>query len=198
MKSGETIGNAFKSILPRYIESLSTLFCITAPSGTGKTVVMRKVMDNEIVSFTTRGIRENEVDGVDYLYISMEEFNRLKETNGLIEETCYSGNYYGITQHELTSKLAKGSAFVIVDYNGVKQLNKIYPHCINIFMLASKDDALKKMSNRGDNSDSIVKRLETYDVELENRIHFDYVITNEYGKMDDTVEIIKKIVELKG
>jgi guanylate kinase len=172
----------------------NTLFIVAAPSGSGKTTIMRSVMDNEIVSFTTRAMRDNEKDGVDYLFIDTPTFLDLQANGGLIEETNYSGNHYGITSEEFYGKLDKGNAFIIVDVNGLRQLKKMYDKCVTIFIYTTKEDAIQNMLGRGDSSTNVDKRLATFDQELDNRMLFDYVISNPYGKMMDTINIVQEIV----
>jgi guanylate kinase len=175
---------------------MNTLFAVTAPSGSGKTSIMRSVMENEVISFTTRAMRQGEIDGKDYLFITGLKFNELKTKGELIEETLYDGNYYGLTAEEVGSKLRKGNAFAIVDFNGMKQLKEIYPNTVTIFIKTSKQDAIRNMFARGDSFGNIQKRLKTFEQELTNRIHYDYVVTNVYGKKQETVDIIKSIIKV--
>lgn len=172
----------------------NTLFAITAPSGSGKTSIMRGVMSNEVISFTTRGKRDGETEGVDYLFINGLDFNKLKQTGGLVESVEYSGNFYGITSEELSSKLRKGNAFVIVDIHGAQQLKTIYPDTVTIFIKTAKDDAIRSMLMRGDSFGNIQQRLKTFDSELLNRVYYDYVISNVYGKKNKTIDVVKAIV----
>jgi guanylate kinase len=173
---------------------MNTLFAITAPSGSGKTSIMRSVMTNEVVSFTTRPMRDGEKEGVDYLFITPTKFGELKADGQLIEETCYSGNYYGITAEELEKKIKKGNAFVIVDHHGMEQLKRIYPNVVTIFIKTAKEDCMKNMFNRGDSLANIQKRLRTFEIEQSKRIEYDYVVTNVYGKKNETVNIISNII----
>lgn len=176
----------------------NTLFVVSAPSGSGKTSLMRSVMSNEITSFTTRAIREKEVDGVDYIFITKEEFYKMKDNDDLIEFTEYDGNFYGISKSEYEGKMERGNAFAIVDYHGMQQFKDIHKKCVTIFILTSKEDAIANMFSRGDSFDSINKRVETYDDELLNRIHYDFVVTNEHGKFSETTGILHSITLLKG
>lgn len=177
----------------------NTLFLITAPSGSGKTSIMRMVMNNEVVSFTTRHPRNNEVDGVDYIYISKEEFEIMKDSGELAEHITYeaTGDSYGITMTELRDKLYLGSAFAIVTHHGMEQLKAIYPNCVTIFLLTDKEDAIEFMKSRGDSNESIENRLKTFDEEQSNRVYYDYVIKNERGFMSHAKNIIKTIVDMK-
>lgn len=186
-------------------ETTNTLFVVSAPSGSGKTSIMRAVMgqEREVVSFTTRAKRESEVDGKDYVFISKERFNELDALGEIVEKTQYppndpNGNYYGVLLDELQSKLKKGSAFIVVDAIGMEQIKAIHPKCVTIWIYTNKADATKSMIARGDKVEAIESRLATFDLEQTHRTAYDYIITNEFGKMWETVEIIKGIVIQKG
>jgi guanylate kinase len=172
----------------------NTLFLITGASGSGKTTVMRSIMDNELVSFTTRKSRSGEVDGKDYIFISKEEFNHLLTNDGLMEQTEYSGQFYGLTRQEFETKIANGHVFFICDVNGMTQMKTLYDNCISIFIYAEKEDAIKQMKLRGDNEESINKRVNTYEDEISNMYQFDEVVVNRHGELEQTIEIVKDII----
>lgn len=175
---------------------MNKLFLVSGHSGGGKTTVMRSAMDNEIISFTTREKRNGEKHGIDYKYITIEEFDNLKQENKLIESVEYGGNYYGIDSYELNNKLNKGYAFCIVDYHGMLQMKDLYENCCTIFIYNSSSSIAKKqMKSRGDSDDKIASRLKTYKEEMANRKHYDYVIKNNHGQLDKTIEIVKNIIE---
>jgi guanylate kinase len=182
----------------------NTLFIISAPSGSGKTSIMRKVMGNkrEILSYTTRPMRDNEEDGVDYNFITKELFEAIDATGDMIEKTQYppndpNGNFYGVSWDSVKSKLKKGDAFIVADTHGMEQLKAIHNNCVTIWIYTSKDDAIANMLTRGDSSENIKKRMQTFDLEQTNRTKYDYIITNNYGRMKDTIKIIKAIVKTK-
>lgn len=174
--------------------SKSTLFVISGPSGSGKTTSIRQVMDNEVVSFTTRAPRAGEVDGFDYVFTSVEEVDRMEASGELVERVSYAGNSYGISKDELYGKLANGDAFVIVDYHGFQQIQALYDNYVSVFFSIDVEDARQRMLERGDKEDVIEGRLKTYAKELANQQHYDFVIQNTYGKQNETVEVLKQIV----
>jgi guanylate kinase len=177
-----------------------TLFCVTGPSGSGKTSIMREVMDNELLSFTTRPMREGEVDGRDYIFIKEEQFQNMLESGALAEYTGYDGNFYGLTLEELYFKLQYNSnAFFICDNNGFNQVSKKYNKIVSIFLYADKEDCKLNMANRGDSDEKITARLSTYDDEINNKGQYDYVVKNIRGNRRYTMEAIAWIVcsELK-
>lgn len=174
-----------------------TLFVISGPSGSGKTSSIRQVMSNEVVSFTTRARREGEVEGFDYVYTTVEEVDRLEEIGELVERVSYDGNSYGISKAELYGKLAHQDAFVVVDYHGYEQVKALYPNTVSIFFSIDTEDARNRMVERGDKAASIEARLKTYETELGHQIHYDFVLQNEYGKQDETVQALRNIIEGK-
>lgn len=179
------------------VEGKSTLYVMSGPSGSGKTTSIRQVMDNEVVSFTTRNRREGEIDGVDYIYTTLDEIDRLESEGLIVERVLYAGNSYGISKVELDSKLSKGDAFVVVDFHGYQQMLEIYDQVVSVFFEIDVNDARNRMVARGDREESINSRLATYEEELSNSVYYDYVIHNEAGKQDETVEVLRQIIQGK-
>lgn len=171
------------------------LFLAIGASGSGKTTAMRKVMSNELISFTTREKRIGEVEGKDYIYISKKEFQKLFDNNGLIEWTEYENNFYGLTRKEFETKLARGNAFFVCDINGAKQMKEIYDNCVSIFFYSEKQEIEVRMRMRGDKEESIQNRLSTYEEEMLNVIYCDEVVINRQGELEETIQKIKDITE---
>ncbi|CAL8901967.1 Guanylate kinase [Bacillus pumilus] len=174
---------------------MNKLIVVSGPSGSGKTSLMRQIMKNEVVSFTTRKPRKGEIDGLDYNFISIEKFEELMEQSKLIEQVEYSGNYYGIDQEEFENKMSIGNAFVIVDSHGMLQIKQIYPNCVTLFIYTPYDQAYKQMIKRGDTLEKVEERLKTYTEEIENKTCYDYIIRNNHNRFNVTKEIINKIIE---
>ncbi|MGM0968631.1 MAG: guanylate kinase [Bacillota bacterium] len=174
---------------------MDKLIVITGPSGSGKTSLMRQIMKNEVVSFTTRMPRQGEINGVDYKFISLEKFEELKEQGKLIEQVKYSDNYYGIDQEEFENKLSLGNAFVIVDYHGMQQIKKFYSNCVTLFLYTPYDQAYNQMIQRGDTLDKVEQRLSSYHKEMKNKEYYDYVIRNNSGKFNGSIKVLTSIIE---
>lgn len=173
-----------------------TLFLITAPSGAGKTTICNRV-DNwvECVSHTTRPMRNGEEHGKTYYFVSRQEFNRIDLKNGFVEKVEYDGNQYGVSIEELEEKEKKlRHVYIIVEYDGYKQIKKKYPDAVGIFLYMSKEDCMANMLLRGDSLESANNRIARYDSEIENRKDYDYVVKNVRGRMNNTISIIKEIV----
>ncbi len=170
------------------------LFLISGHSGSGKSSLMKSLMENELISFTTRPKRKGEVDGKDYHFITEKEYSTMYNNKELAEYTYYDGNRYGLTKEELDNKLSKNHAFVIVDVNGMEQLKKYYDNCTTIMLHTTKEDAMKQMLNRGDSAKDIETRLKTYQRELQNKQFYDYVVLNRHGKFDTTKRVLECIL----
>lgn len=170
------------------------IFAISGISGSGKTSTMRKVMDNEIVSFTTRSPRSGEIEGVDYIYSDKDHILQLENEGRLVEKVDYRGNIYGITSDELESKLSKGHSFVIVDYHGYEQLKKIHKNTKGIYFKIPANEAKERMVNRGDSIVSVDSRLNDIEKELQNEIYYDFVVENLSDKQSETVQLIKEYI----
>lgn len=170
------------------------LVLVSGASGSGKTTVMRSIMNNEIVSFTTRPPRKGEVNGIDYIFISQGEFKELLDNNGLIEYTNYGGNYYGVTRQEYESKLNAGDAFFICDVEGMKQMKEIHENCLSIFIYCDRETVENNMRKRGDKEENIQKRLSTYDEEMLNMVYYDQVVTNRENELQETIETVRDII----
>lgn len=179
----------------RLQQVMNKLIVLSGHSGSGKTSLMRHIMKNEVVSFTTRKPRQGEVDGLDYKFISLKKFEELKEQGKLIEQVEYSGNYYGIDQEEFENKIGIGDAFVIVDYHGMQQVKKVYPNCVTLFLYTPYHKAYKQMIQRGDTIEKVQQRLKTYTQEMKNKEYYDYVIRNNSGKFDESIKVLTSIIE---
>lgn len=175
---------------------MNKLYAITGISGSGKTSTMRQVMDNEIISFTTRNPRKGEIDGVDYNFTTKDKIEELELIGELVEKVEYRDNYYGITKEELKSKLDKGDAFVIVDYHGYLQLKQLHSDVTGIYIKADVSEVIDRMRERGDKEESIQLRLSSIEDELSCQSNYQYVVENKNGLQHKTVEKINEIINL--
>lgn len=152
-------------------------------------------MDNELVSFTTRPMRLGEVNGIDYHFISKQEYNDMLKNNQFIERTKYGGNYYGISKKELYSKLEKDDAYCIVDFNGVKQMKHTCNNCTTVFIHTPKEQAINQMLQRGDTVETVKQRMKTFNKERANKWYYDYAVINRSDELLRTKSIIDTIVQ---
>lgn len=175
---------------------MNKIFLVTGPSGSGKTSLMNHVMRNEVVTITTRSPREGERDGIDYYFVSQEEFEGYIARGELIEYNRYKGNnhYYGVTKEKLEDKLSAGNCFAVIDFKGMKRYKELYPEAVTIFIYTNKQDLEKQLIIRGDKPSDIKQRLLAYDEEMTNSIHYDHVVKNKHGKFNEIAKIITEIV----
>lgn len=170
------------------------LFIVSGPSGAGKSSLFQFIMEQEIISFTTRLKRIGEQHGVDYYFVSKIYVKTLQKENALFECETYKDNYYGTTKEEI-GKLKKGPAFVVVEFEGMKKIKKLYPNSVTIFIYTDKESVRNQMAQRGDSEEQIQSRLELFDKEIATRNHYDYVILNRPGRFTETANIIQAIIE---
>jgi len=160
---------------------------VAAPSGTGKTTVCRRLVDrNErlvfSISHTTRPIREAENDGVDYHFVSAEEFQRLIDAGAFIEWAVYNGNHYGTSWDSIEAPLASGRDVLLeIEVQGARQVRERLDDARMIFLLPPSFETLReRLTGRGTDSEDVIrKRLDLAREEFEAIGHFDYAIEND-------------------
>lgn len=181
------------------------LFVFSAPSGSGKTTIIKNVLDKfpELifsVSFTTRKKRPSEIDGKDYFFISETEFKNKIENDEFLEWGKFFGYYYGTLKSFIFENLNKGISIVLeVDVKGALNIKDVYHDSILIFISPPSINELKiRLFNRKTESDEdFKKRIERAEMELNFRSKFDYDIIN--NDLENAKEEVNKIIskELK-
>ncbi len=159
---------------------------LSAPSGTGKTTLVKEIkkkIDNIAVSisYTTRSPRPGEKNGIDYFFVSHDEFERKIKEGFFAEWANVYGNYYGTPVQFITQNLEKGKIVLLtIDTQGALQIKKKYPEAILIGILPpSLKEQENRLKKRGENSENIKKRLK--ESSLERKIllkHYDYRFIN--------------------
>jgi guanylate kinase len=166
---------------------MSKVFVITGPSGVGKGTLIKRLLARcpnlELsISATTRGPREGEVDGVDYHFLTAEEFERRVGEKDFLEFATYSGNRYGTLRSEVERRLDAGHSVVLeIEVQGATQVRAAKPDSIQIFIAPPDPAVLRgRLARRGtDSADAIDKRLETAEIELASQGDFDYRVVND-------------------
>lgn len=175
------------------------IFTITAPSGAGKTTIAEFVAKYsnwvEAISHTTRPLRDGEEHGKTYYFVNKGDFFDMAERGEFAESVEYDGNYYGISNKEIERVQKEGShVYIIVEFEGYKQIKEIYPDSIGIFLYMSKEDCMANMLLRGDSFEKAMSRIEKYKDEISKRNAFQYVIKNVRGKQVQTVNVLRAII----
>ena len=166
---------------------MTTVFIISAPSGSGKSTLVSRVMEQEpglkfSISFTTRKPRGHERDGVNYHFISREEFEERLGRDEFLEHAEVFGNYYGTHVSELEKAGVGGYDLVLdIDVQGARQLKGRIPDAVSIFILAPSREILEsRLRARGEDSgETIARRLREAADEIRNYEWYDYVLVND-------------------
>tara|TARA_Y100001970_G_C13937468_1_gene701422 strand:+ start:47 stop:664 length:618 start_codon:yes stop_codon:yes gene_type:complete len=168
---------------------MTQLIVISAPSGTGKTSLIHKVLDEELasktklgISCTTREKRRNEEQGVAYFFLTEEEFNKKIDEDSFLEFAEVFGNLYGTLKEWVVSTISEGLDVVLeLDVQGAMQVKEVYPDTKTIFIIPPNyEDLRNRLINRGqDKEETIKKRLAEAKQEIISGKDFDYLITND-------------------
>lgn len=163
------------------------LFVISAPSGAGKTSLV-KALKAELpslrasVSYTTRERRPAEVDGQDYHFVSVNQFKDMLAQSAFIEHAKVYDNYYGTAKHTVEEQLQQGIDVILeIDWQGAQQIKQQLPESISIFILPPSIAILQeRLVGRGQDSAAIIeRRMQTALNEISHYAEFDYLIVND-------------------
>ena len=181
--------------------SNSKLIIFSAPSGAGKSSLIKKLIELSestielSVSVTTRKPRDGEVHGVDYFFISEQEFLKLEKQNAFLESANVHGYYYATLKSFVDEKTSSGISVILdIDVQGFKQVKQTSQDNVSIFILPpSLEELEQRLFNRGSESaESINKRLKNALIELRSAEIFDYVVVND--EFDNTIKILSSIL----
>ncbi|MEN9848609.1 MAG: hypothetical protein RL368_1349 [Pseudomonadota bacterium] len=167
--------------------NLGTLYVIAAPSGAGKTSLVKALIESlehirVSVSYTTRAPRLGEQDGVNYHFISHEQFEKMLDTSEFLEHAQVFDNYYGTGQAWVDSELKKGVDVILeIDWQGAQQIRRLHPDCTSVFILPPSRDALEqRLCQRNQDSDEIIaRRMQGAVEEMSHYVEFDYLVIND-------------------
>ena len=163
------------------------VFIIAAPSGAGKTSLLKKVLDeldhvNVSVSHTTRSPREGEKYGKDYHFVHPEEFEQMLERGDFLEHAKVFGHLYGTSRIEVEKMLAHNESVALeIDWQGARQVRRIMPGVFSIFILPPSMAVLRKrLDKRGkDSPETIAHRLDMAQEEIRHHDEFDAILIND-------------------
>jgi guanylate kinase len=177
------------------------LVVVSAPSGCGKDTIIADVLKRTddaflSVSMTTRHMRPGEEEGVNYYYVSVDQFKKNIENGEMLEYTRYGSNYYGTPVGPVKEKLREGkTVFLIIEVEGGENVKKVFPDCVKIFVIPPSMEVLSnRLRGRGtDNEEAIATRLEIARTELQRAVEYDYIVENDV--LQDAVEDVKAIIK---
>ncbi len=180
------------------------LFVISAPSGAGKTSLVKALLEREpslrvSISHTTRKPRPHEVDGREYFFVSIEQFRDLVARGAFLEHAQVFDNYYGTGRETVERLLAAGTDVVLeIDWQGASQVRAALPECITIFILPPSRDALEERltQRRTDSAEVIARRLRDAVDDMRHWSEFDYVVVND--RFDEAVAELVSIIDGRG
>ena len=180
------------------------LFIVSAPSGAGKTSLVSGLLKQNkqidvSVSYTTRAPRPGEVDGVNYHFVSREQFMLMAQHGDFLEIAEVYGNLYGTSQTWISQENAKGRDILLeIDWQGAAQVRAKFPGSIGIFILPPSLAALEtRLTGRKQDSPEIIaKRLDAAREDISHVAEFDYVIIND--KLDEALQQLNAVVVATG
>jgi guanylate kinase len=184
--------------------SAGRLYVVAAPSGAGKTSLVKALMQREpriqfSVSYTTRKPRINEIPGRDYHFVSTERFDAMVANGEFLEHAKVFDNCYGTGVRAVQEALANGEQLLLeIDWQGARQVRARLPEALSIFILPPSKIALEqRLKGRSTDSDDVIKRrLRDAAQDLSHWNEFDYVVVND--KFEQALEDLQAIVENRG
>ncbi len=177
-----------------------TLYIISAPSGAGKTTLVKKLIakTNDLivsVSHTTRQSREGEIHGKDYFFVDVETFQTMQNENAFLECAQVFDNFYGTAQQTVEDNLAQGKDVLLeIDWQGAQQVRHLLPDSVSIFILPPSIETLRqRLEGRGkDDVEIINRRMKDAVTEMSHYPEFDYLIVND--DFSEALKALKSIV----
>ena len=163
------------------------LFVIAAPSGAGKTTLVKAMVERNpglkfSISYTTREKRVTEVEGKDYFFVSEAAFEDLKANGELLESALVFDNLYGTSRSQVEEHLASGDHVILeIEWQGARQVRQSKPDCVTIFILPpSRDELERRLRDRKTDSDAVIaRRLNDAVGDMSHWQEFDYIIIND-------------------
>lgn len=193
------------SITFNLLEKSPLLFVISGPSGVGKDAVVKSLIRKNphlhfVITATSRPPRVNEVDGVDYFFVSKDQFEEMIENDELIEYANVYDQYKGVPKAQVREALASGKDVIMrLDVQGAKKVHELCPNSILIFLApTNQEEWLKRLKNRNTETDNDLRvRLETIKKELTYLPLFDYVVYNPENCLEQAVYNLQEIIEVE-
>jgi guanylate kinase len=177
------------------------LFVIAAPSGAGKTSLVRALMEREpalrfSISYTTRPQRPTETHGRDYFFVSGEEFAAMVERGEFLEHARVFDNRYGTARAQVEASLGAGQDLILeIDWQGARQIRRAMPECVAIFVLPpSRAELERRLRGRGTDAETVIqRRLRDAAADMTHWNEFDFVVVNDDfdRALDDLLAVVR-------
>jgi guanylate kinase len=179
------------------------LILISGVSGVGKDSVVKALLRRQIplhfvVTTTNRAPRAEEENGVDYFFVSTQQFEDLVSHNEMLEHAVVYGHYKGIQKNQIRNAMASGIDVIArIDVQGVKRIKSLSPDALSIFIIpANEDEWILRLQNRNtETPEDFQLRLETARDELQQLSAFNYVVINARDRLEETVSTIEAIIK---
>ena len=183
-------------------DSNNIMVILSSPSGAGKTTIAKKIQQKYqtfkiSVSHTTRKPRPNEIDGVDYYFISHEKFKKLISEGKFYEYAKIFDNYYGTSKESVDQTIKKNDIIFDIDWQGTQQLSKFKNlKLIKIYLVPPNKDELKQrlIKRNQDSPDEVQRRYEAYDNDIKHWKDYDYIVINH--NLENCYKQIESIISI--
>lgn len=183
-------------------EGVPLLVVISGPSGVGKDAILDRMKSSDVpyhfaVTATARPKRDNEVDGVDYLFVSREAFRDMIQNHELLEWAEVYGNPYGVPKSPVRDALARGQDVILkIDVQGGDNIRRLVPSAVYLFLAPPDMTELERRltQRRTESPEALRLRMETAAKEMEEAEKYDHVVVNRTDLMDEAVEEINSII----
>lgn len=179
------------------------LIIISGPSGVGKDSVINRMKERGlpfrfVITANTRPQRPDEIDGVDYFFVTHEEFERMIEDGELFEYAVVYEDLKGVPKNQIEDALASGKDVIMrLDVQGAETIRAKCPEALMVFLSTRNEDELiaRLKTRRTESEESLTLRIKTAREEFERVDSFDYYVVNEEDKLDETVDTILSIIQ---
>jgi guanylate kinase len=183
-------------------ESYPLLIVISGPSGVGKDTVIDCMKDRGlpfhfVVTATTRTARPEETHGIDYFFISHDQFAEMINHDELIEYAIVYNDYKGIPKQQVRAALASGKDVIMrLDVQGAETIKNLYPDALLIFLTTRTEEELieRLVARKSETAEGLKLRIATARQEMKQIDRFDYVVVNQDCRLGDTVDVIQAII----
>jgi len=178
----------------------STLYIVSAPSGAGKTSLLRALVETDrgiqiSVSHTTRTMRPGEENGVDYHFVDQETFSAMVGRGAFLEHAQVFDNFYGTSEAAIREQMQQGLDVVLeIDWQGARQVRRRFDDAVSIFVLPPTPEALRqRLDGRGQDSNEVIeRRMRDARNEMSHYAEYDYLIVNDL--FDEALDQLRAVV----